>query len=173
MPTKWTLKKKAELKSRFIEELRSGDHVVLACKALGIAKQTVYDWREIDSAFAAQWAEAIDESTERLEKEAYRRAFAGTSKPVYQGGELVGHIQEYSDTLTIFLLKSRNPDKYRERHSLDVNHDIVGNLMELAVQVHRDLNKSSPAGATSSPASPQGAGPDTGGQPAPTPQEVK
>lgn len=53
----------------------------------------------------------------------------------------------------------------------DVNHDIVGNLMELAVQVHRDLSKSSPAGATSSPASSPGPGPD--GQPGPTSQEVK
>ncbi len=47
--------------------------------------------------------------------EAVRRAVEGTEKPVYQQGRLVGHVQEYSDTLLIFLLKGRRPEKYGEK----------------------------------------------------------
>ena len=50
-----------------------------------------------------------------LEDEAVRRAKDGVERPVYQGGKLVGHVQEYSDTLLIFLLKGARPEKYRDR----------------------------------------------------------
>jgi len=57
-----------------------------------------------------------------------RRAKDGTLRPVYQGGELVGHIREYSDTLGIFLLKSRRRHIYGERreieHSSSLEHRI-------------------------------------------------
>jgi hypothetical protein len=52
---------------------------------------------------------------DQLEQEARRRAHDGVRKPVYQGGKRVGYIQEYSDTLLIFLLKGLRPEKYRER----------------------------------------------------------
>lgn len=48
------------------------------------------------------------------EGEMYRRAVHGTTKPVYQGGQKVGAIKEYSDTLLIFMLKAHKPDMYRE-----------------------------------------------------------
>lgn len=51
---------------------------------------------------------------DRLEREAMRRAHEGVRKPVYQGGKRVGFIQEYCDTLLIFLLKGLRPEKYRE-----------------------------------------------------------
>jgi hypothetical protein len=61
------------------------------------------------------WEDAIEAGTDVLEEEAKRRALFGVEKPVFQKGELVGHVQEYSDTLMIFLLKGRNPNKFKER----------------------------------------------------------
>lgn len=58
---------------------------------------------------------ALETAAEVLEQEAWRRAVTGTLKPVYQGGEQVGTVREYSNTLMIFLLKGANPEKYRER----------------------------------------------------------
>ena len=53
--------------------------------------------------------------TDALEDEALRRAFHGSERPVFQGKELVGYVRDYSDTLLIFMLKARRPEKYRER----------------------------------------------------------
>ena len=50
-----------------------------------------------------------------LEDEAVRRAKEGVEEPVYQGGKLVGHVQKYSDTLLIFLLKGAKPQKYGDK----------------------------------------------------------
>jgi hypothetical protein len=33
---------------------------------------------------------------------------------VYQGGKQVGFVQDYSDTLLIFMLKGRRPQKFRD-----------------------------------------------------------
>ena len=65
--------------------------------------------------FAKDWKSALA-GRNMLEDEAIRRAKDGVrEKPVYQGGKLVGHVQEYSDTLLIFLLKGARPEKYRDR----------------------------------------------------------
>ncbi|MBX6773030.1 MAG: hypothetical protein IRY83_14975 [Chloroflexi bacterium] len=53
-----------------------------------------------------------------LEAEAWRRAVDGVERPVYQNGQRVGAVREYSDTLLIFLLKGGRPQKYRERYEL-------------------------------------------------------
>jgi hypothetical protein len=53
------------------------------------------------------------------EDELHRRAVEGNAKPVYQGKELVGHIQEYSDGLLALILKSGNPDKYADRQKVE------------------------------------------------------
>ena len=67
------------------------------------------------SDFAKDRKGALDMGADTLEDEAVRRAKDGVEKPVYQGGKLVGHVQEYSDTLLIFLLKGARPEKYRDR----------------------------------------------------------
>jgi hypothetical protein len=36
------------------------------------------------------------------------------SKPVYQQGMLVGHVQEYSDGLLTLLLKAKRPSEFRD-----------------------------------------------------------
>lgn len=61
------------------------------------------------------WADALEQSADMLEKEALRRAVKGVKKPVYQGGELVGHVQVYSDSLMQTLLKAARPDKFKDR----------------------------------------------------------
>lgn len=81
----------------------------------GIGRQSAYDWRRDDAEFAAAWDDAVDQAADRMEREALRRAVEGVDEPVYQGGELVGYVRKYSDTLLIFLLKAARPEKYRER----------------------------------------------------------
>jgi hypothetical protein len=44
-----------------------------------------------------------------LEEEAVRRAYHGTERPIFQKGVQVGSVKEFSDSLLMFLLKSRDP----------------------------------------------------------------
>lgn len=106
-------------KAVIIAALAAGSTVLLAAQEAGVNKTTAYRWRESDEDFAQAWDEALEEGTDRLEQEALRRARDGVSKPVFHKGSVVGHVQEYSDTLAIFLLKARRPEVYRERASLE------------------------------------------------------
>lgn len=119
--TKRTPKKEAA----FLDSLRSGASISMACADAGVGRSTVYEWRVADDAFRVAWDEAVEEGTDRMEDEAYRRAVQGTSKPVYQSGKLVGHVQEYSDTLLIFSLKARRPEKYKDRVSNELSGSVT------------------------------------------------
>lgn len=102
-------------KQQFLANFALTGNVQEAAQAAGIGRRTHYDWLKQDQAYATQYGHASEDAADRMEREAYRRAVEGTDKPVYQGGELVGHVREYSDTLLIFLLKGVRPEKYRER----------------------------------------------------------
>lgn len=84
-----------------------------AAEQAGVARQTVLGWRK-DPAFAARYDEAIERGTDVLEDEARRRAVEGVDRPVFQGGECVGHVREFSDNLMTILLGGRR-DKYRRQ----------------------------------------------------------
>ena len=99
----------------------TGGNVSRACEVSGIARQSLYDWRLADPVFAKQWDDAVEFGTDQLEQEARRRAYQGVDEPVFYQGEECGAVRKYSDTLLIFLLKGRRPDKYRERVQIDVN----------------------------------------------------
>lgn len=92
--------------------------ITRACKKAKIPRQTIYDWKKSDKEFNENYEEAAKLALEALEDEAIRRAHEGVSKPVYHSGEKVGTVKEYSDTLMIFLLKARDPEKYRERSNV-------------------------------------------------------
>ena len=98
----------------FLDDLAENGNVTNAAAAARVSRQTAYDYREIDLDFRGRWEEALERGVAALEIEARRRALHGTNKPVYYLGKQVGEIREYSDTLTIFLLKAHRPDTYCE-----------------------------------------------------------
>lgn len=108
--------------SEFLQVLReTGGNVSRACAVIELTRTRVYEWRAADPLFAQAWDEAVESGTDELEEEARRRAFSGVDEPVFYQGEECGAVRKYSDTLLIFLLKGRRPDKYRERVTIDVN----------------------------------------------------
>lgn len=98
----------------FLKALAESPNVSAACHRAGIARQFAYKVKDEDPAFSAAWDDALEQSTDALVGEAYRRARDGTAKPVFYKGDECGVIKEYSDTLTIFLLKAHRPDVYRD-----------------------------------------------------------
>jgi hypothetical protein len=44
-----------------------------------------------------------------------RRCKDGVEEPRFYEGEVCGHVRKYSDTLAIFLLQARRPEKYSDK----------------------------------------------------------
>lgn len=129
----------AQRKELFLAALRKAPHITAAAKAAGWNRSWAYRLRERDSEFAAAWDDALEEALDLCEEELHRRAFKGTLKPVFQGGEQVGSIREYSDTLAIFLMKAHRPEKYRENVKLE-HSGSIGFTADEAAQAEQELD---------------------------------
>jgi hypothetical protein len=79
---------------RFLDALRACGSVRQACRQTGVTRSTVYEWRNGDPEFRAQWDEALEQGLDALEDEGMRRAFAG------------------SDRLLMYMLSNRRPEVY-------------------------------------------------------------
>jgi len=103
----------------FLEAFRRTCNVTTAAEAAGVARRTVYDWRDRYPEFAEAWQEAESEACDRLEAEAWRRAVVGYDRPIYQHGRLVGHERQFSDRLLLALLATHRPERFsRDRGAL-------------------------------------------------------
>lgn len=99
----------------FLDVLAEGCNVTRAAAAAGVGRQTAYDRRKRDQAFAQAWREAIALGVTALEDEAIRRGFEGYDEPVLNAeGVAVGSRRVYSDRLAILMLRGLAPDRYRE-----------------------------------------------------------
>lgn len=78
-------------------KLSSGLSISAACKAAKIGRSTYYDWLKDDAEFADLVANAIEEGTDKLEDSSVRQALQGNT------------------SLMVLLLKSRRPEKYKDR----------------------------------------------------------
>lgn len=120
-----TLAQSARAKHAFLTCYAEWANVSHACQLAGVARRNVYYWQEHDPEFAAAFHIAESAATERLEREAWRRAVEGTpyERTSYWHGEPVGtdHKIEYSDQLLMLLLRARKPETYREKVDVSVS----------------------------------------------------
>lgn len=106
-------------KQVYLSALRRGlTHSEAAAEA-GAGHRTVYHWRK-NAEFEEDIIDAYETGTALFEAECRRRALHGILKPIYQGGRRVGTVREFSDRLLELKLRSRAPDRYRERVSQEV-----------------------------------------------------
>ena len=99
----------------FLQALESGLSVVQSAQIAGVAVGTAYYWRRNDLDFAKRWAVAYQQGAETLETEVLRRAVDGVDEPVFYKGAVVGSVRRYSDTLLMFILKVRSPEKFCDK----------------------------------------------------------
>lgn len=92
---------------KLLAKLAQGYSVTAACQAEGIGRTGYYAWINDDPEFKAQAEAAIEAGTDRLEDVARRRAM------------------NQSDTLLIFLLKGRRPDKFKDRLESKQENDVT------------------------------------------------
>lgn len=110
--------KPAEARERFLTAFREEVTITAAAAKVGVGRSTLYEWRKTDPDFREAWDQVEEEITERLEREAYRRAVEGVDKPIFQAGKHVGDVRQYSDRLLEVLLRARKPEAYRDRVSI-------------------------------------------------------
>lgn len=119
-------------REKFIETLAETCNVSEACRAAGIGRSAAYQWKAEDPAFGAAWKDAEEEATDKLEREAWRRAVEGTDKPVTFQGVICDTYKEYSDRMLELLLKAHRPDKFVEKRQLE--HGVTPEAAELIRQ---------------------------------------
>jgi hypothetical protein len=108
--------------------------VTKAAAAIGVARQTVYEWRDNDVEFAAAWQRAERLGVEAMKDETKRRAFEGVNEPVFYQGAECGAVRKYSDTLAMFLIKAHDPT-YRDSSKLELAGQLsVTNMTDAEIQ---------------------------------------
>lgn len=113
LPPKKTVRRRAghhmskaertEAQDKFVEAFANAGIVLVGCRAAGVTRQTVDYWLEHDVEFSFKYNNARREADDRIRLEIWRRATT---------------LEKASDTLLIFLAKSRMPE-FRDRVELD------------------------------------------------------
>ncbi len=106
--------------AKFFNKLRDTADVSQSALHAGYPRRSVYEWRDKEPKFKEKWDAAWELGVDAMEEEARRRGMEGVEKPVYQNGKKVGKVQVYSDTLLMFMLKGRRPDRFRDNSTLEV-----------------------------------------------------
>lgn len=129
----------------FLDAFEELGMVTAACEAVGISRQTAYQERQRNEEFAVAWADVEEHTTERMEREAYRRAVEGVTKPLVSAGKHVTDVTEYSDGLLQFMLRARRPERYRENvkveHSGRVEQHVRMDLSRLTDEQLRQYDE--------------------------------
>lgn len=106
----WT----AEKQIAFIEALAETACVEEACRRVGMSDSAAYKLRRrpCGAHFRRAWDAALDYGLHRLEQAAMSRALNGIPRPVFYKGEQVGEWRDYDERLTMFLLRTRRPQRF-------------------------------------------------------------
>ena len=96
----------------FLRHLEESGSVSFAAQRTGIGRNTVYERRKADPAFAQGWQKAVAMAIEMLRDTAVVRAQNGTEREVWRRGKRVGTIREYDNRLLMFLLRTLQPRVY-------------------------------------------------------------
>lgn len=120
-----------EAMSLFIEELKRTHNVTLACDQAGIARKTVYGWREKDAIFADQWEDAVERTKDNARMSIYQRGVTGWDEPIVAQGKVAvdefGNrllIHKWSDSLAALYAKANLPE-YKDKQQIDLNAQIT------------------------------------------------
>jgi hypothetical protein len=153
VPQRMSLVKKV----MFLRAFAQRGIILDGCETAHVSRNLVYYWKEEDEWFDLLFQAATEEAADRLEREAYRRAYDGVDEPViYQGlptevedkdtgAKRFLTVKKYSDQLMMLLLKGNKQEKYRENVKSTV--DLQGQAGVLIVPGSIDADAWSKAAA--------------------------
>ncbi|HEV7216792.1 MAG TPA: hypothetical protein VGP33_16925 [Chloroflexota bacterium] len=127
----------AQHKKAFLEAFAEYGNVSRAALVANVERRTIYKWLEHDDTFILEYRQAEMQAEDVLEHAGWKRAVEGVEQThgiFHQGQQVATETKvEYSDTLLMFLLKARNPKKYRDRVSIDYGDVPTDKLLAEAV----------------------------------------
>lgn len=151
---KVTLKrKKAYDKGRFDTEMREQYLALIregltnrdAAASCGCGTRYFKRRRDEDPEFEKDYQEARADGDDIIRAEINRRGVEGVKRAIYHDGKVVGHKQEYSDQLLMFLAKSRMPAEFGDRQTVDHVHKFAGAAETLVGKMASMLGVAVPA----------------------------
>lgn len=113
----------------FLEHLSTSANVTKSAAAASLDRAWLYGHKKADPDFSAAWDEAVELGSDHLEDVAIMRAAEGVERDVYYQGAVVGQERLYSDTLLMFMLKARRPERFKERSAAEVNAKVTGTVV--------------------------------------------
>lgn len=128
----------AARKAAFLEAFRIEGTILHAAAAAEVGRTTIYSWLKGDPEFAAAFQVAVEDYTDKIEREAFRRAVEGYDEPIIgqmqqlvddgsgrkraiSSAAVIGTVRKYSDKLLEALLRGNRREKYNIRQ-----HEISG-----------------------------------------------
>jgi len=121
--------KKEEWEDAFLANLRKTYSITEAAETRGNeakglrpvarTRRTVERRRKKSKNFDRRVERVWEEIVDSLEAGAMKRAIDGWMEPVFYKGKLVGSRRVFSAGLTVFMLKARRPERYRELRGKD------------------------------------------------------
>lgn len=149
-------------KEKFLEALRQDSTVSLACEVAGIARKTVYRWREQSKTFAEAWDDAVEHCRDVARSSIYQRGIIGWDEPIVSMGQVVCEmavmagddgkpmfdkrgkpimlpgnpmtVHKWSDSLAALYAKANLPE-YKDKPQVNLN----AQLSDLAEQAKNEL----------------------------------
>ena len=106
----WTV----ERQYAFIQALAETGCVDEACGRVGMSDTSAYELRMRPEGvqFRRAWEAALDYSLHFVEQGVFSRSRHGVPRPIFYKGEQVGEWRHFDERLTMFLLRTRRPDRY-------------------------------------------------------------
>lgn len=108
-------------RDRIVELVQINGSVDWAASQCGVSPSAVRAYRREHERFDLRIKDAELTFKARLENAAVGRAVDGVRKPVFYKGEIVGHVQEYSDSLLQTLLKANMRNKYGDKTDITLD----------------------------------------------------
>lgn len=133
-----------EMREGFLSLIREGYTNKDAAAACGCHGNYFRRRRKEDPEFEEQYQLAREDGNDVIRGEIKRRAVDGIMEPVYQKGMLVGHRTVYSDNLLIHLSKSRMPEEFGDKQTVNHNHKLDGASEALVQKISQMLKIPTP-----------------------------
>jgi phosphatidylserine/phosphatidylglycerophosphate/cardiolipin synthase-like enzyme len=127
---------KEERQRKFIAALAASGVVTDAARAAGATAEAFYHLRNRPGAeeFRAAWDAAVDRGIARVESAAIGRAINGVDRMVVSAGQLMGYDRSFNESLVMFILRSRRPDRYgQDWRALKPGHPIYEKIAQEAL----------------------------------------
>lgn len=128
---------KLEAQANFLGRFAEDGNVTEACKAAGVSRTIVYQWKDKNKAFRELFEEAEKQVNDSIRAEIFRRAITGWEEPMVSAGKLVCNVKKFSDTLLLALAKSKMPEFRDKQPETQITVDVEGAKVRLLAKLGR------------------------------------